>query len=396
MPERRGLRTRNHHRLPHANKRRSIMTLANRRPNDHALRMRLLLNILLVVCVALLARAEDQHLLYLASPDGAQPGGSGNGVLVFDMNDGHKFVRRIEIPSFAEGIRGFCPNAATHRAYYTSTNHLLGCLDLETGKVEWEKHYPTGCDRAAITPDGKKLYVPTGWWAGEGYSEWFVVDAITHEITAHIPLRAKTHNTVMGLDGKYVYCGSEITLSVIRTSDDTVAKTITPIGESGVFPFTVNSAQTLAFVCLGKHVGFDVADLVSGKVLHRVLAGDGNLARRTHGAGLTPDERELWISDQGGKRLYIFDATQMPPKETGHVDLSEEGHGWITFDIAGRYAYCHTPDVIDVKTRKVVATLKDDQGKPVSSSKFFEAVFRDGKVVAVSDQFGVGRAAPRN
>jgi hypothetical protein len=108
---------------------------------------------------------------------------------------------------------------------------------------------------------------------------------ITHEITAHIPLRAKTHNTVMGLDGKYVYCGSEITLSVIRTSDDTVVKTITPIGESGVFPFTVNSAQTLAFVCLGKHVGFDVADLVSGKVLHRVLAGDGNLARRTHGCG---------------------------------------------------------------------------------------------------------------
>jgi hypothetical protein len=81
------------------------------------------------------------------------------------------------------------------------------------------------------------------------------------------------------------------------------------------------------------------------------------------GAGLTPDERELWISDQGGKRLYIFDATQMPPKETGHVDLTEEGHGWITFDIAGRYAYCHTPDVIDVKTRKILATLKDDQGQ---------------------------------
>ena len=33
----------------------------------------------------------------------------------------------------------------------------------------------------------------------------------------------------------------------------------------------------------------------------------------THGAGLTPDETELWISDQKGKKLFIFDATKMPP-----------------------------------------------------------------------------------
>jgi hypothetical protein len=66
-----------------------------------------------------------------------------------------------------------------------------------------------------------------------------------------------------------------------------------------------------------------IADLASGKVIHRVLAGDGNITHRTHGVALTPDEKELWISDQDGKRLYIFDATQMPPRETGHVRISE-------------------------------------------------------------------------
>ena len=275
-----------------------------------------------------LAQAADRHLLYLASPDAAQKGGSGNGVLIFDMEDGHKFVRRIDVPNFAEGIRGFCANAATHRAYYTTTNHLLGCLDLETDQVVWEKRYPTGCDRAAITPDGKKLYVPTGWWTGEGLSEWFVVDAATGEVGKHLPVKKNAHNTVMGLDGKFVYCGFETSLMVVRTADDEVVKTIAPIGESGVFPFTVNGRGTLAFVCLGKHVGFDVADLQSGQVLHRVLAGDGNITHRTHGVALTPDERELWISDQDGKRLYIFDATQMPPRETGHVDLSIGG-AWL-------------------------------------------------------------------
>ncbi len=351
-----------------------------------------LLPFLAMLALAAVVRADEKHLLYLASPDGAQGGGSGAGVLIFDIDDGHKFVRRIDLPVFKEGIRGFCPNAKTHRAYYTTTNHTLGCLDLETDKVVWEKKYPAGCDRAAVTPDGRKIYVPTGWWVGEGASEWFVVDAENGEVTKRLPVRTRSHNTVMGLDGQFVYCGSETTLMVVRTSDDTVVKEIAPIGESGVFPFTVNSAGTLAFVCLGKHVGFDVADLATGKVLHRVFAGDGSLARRTHGAGLTPDEKELWISDQDGKRLYIFDATQMPPKETGHVDLSVAGHGWITFSLDGRHAWSHTPDVIDTKTRQIVGTLKDEHGKPVSSSKFFEAVFRDGKVTAVSDQFGVGRA----
>ncbi len=353
--------------------------------------MKLLVPLVAAFFCSALAQSAERRLLYMATPDGAQKSGTGAAVLIFDIDDGHKFIRRIDAPVFNEGVRGFCPNAATHRAFYSTTNHTLGCLDLETDKVVWEKNYGFGCDRAAVTPDGKKIYVPTGWWVGEGASEWFVVDAETGEITKHIPVNGRSHNTVMGPDGKSVYCGSEITLNTVRTSDDMIVQQITPVGEKGVFPFTVNSRQTLAFVCLGQHVGFDVADLTTGKVLHRVFAGDGSLARRTHGVGLTPDEKEVWISDQGGNRLYIFDTTTMPPRETGHVDLSAGGHGWVTFSLDGQYAWCHTPDVIDAHTRKIVATLKDEKGAPVSSSKFFEADFRDGKVVRVSDQFGVGR-----
>jgi hypothetical protein len=134
-------------------------------------------------------------------------------------------------------------------------------------------------------------------------------------------------------------------------------------------------------------------DLESGKVLHRVFASASKqpIAHRTHGAGLTPDEKELWISDQDGKKLFIFDPSARPPRETGHIDLSAGGHGWITFSLDGRYAWCHTPDVIDVRTRQIVATLKDETGTPISGSKFIEIHFRNGKVVAMGDQFGLGR-----
>lgn len=182
------------------------------------------------------AEPAEKHLLYMATPDGAQPGGSGAGVLIFDIDDGHKFVRRIDLPIFKEGVRGFCPNAKTHRAFYTTTNHTLGCLDLETDKIVWEKKYPAGCDRAAVTPDGRKLYVPTGWWIKGEASGWFVVDAENGDVIKHLPVRNQSHNTVMGLDGRFVYGGYETTLMVVRTSDDTVVKEIAPIGESGVFP----------------------------------------------------------------------------------------------------------------------------------------------------------------
>ena len=42
------------------------------------------------------------------------------------------------------------------------------------------------------------------------------------------------------------------------------------------------------------------------------------------GRGMNPDETELWISDQRGKKLFIFDLTKSPPAPKGHVDLRRE------------------------------------------------------------------------
>ena len=150
-----------------------------------------------------------------------------------------------------------------------------------------------------------------------------------------------------------------------------------------------------------------------GEVLHRVVDDDGRpfgvqafanhagcggdrdihrgVPHRTHGVGLTPDETEVWISDQKGQKLFIFDATTMPPAPKGHVELSQGGHGWVTFSLDGKYAWSHTPDVFDVKTKKLVATLRDETGEPVSGSKFVEVHMRDGKLVGIGNEFGLGR-----
>jgi hypothetical protein len=81
----------------------------------------------------------------------------------------------------------------------------------------------------------------------------------------------------------------------------------------------------------------------------------------------------------------------MPPTPKGQVELSQGGHGWVNFSLDGKYAWSHAPEVFDAKTKKVVATLKDENGRAISGSKYIEVHFRDGKVVEMSNEFGLGR-----
>ena len=356
--------------------------------------MRILTLMIISFClsVASLSFAETKRYLYISTPDGAQSEGrSGVGILVFDIDDGHQFVKRIDVPIFAEGLRGFTGSAKTHCVYFSTTNRRLGCFDLEEERIVWEKTYNAGCDRSSITPDGRKIYVPTGWWYAGEDSGFLVVNAEDGELLKRIEVGPQAHNSITSLDGRFAYLGTRTMLTVFDTSNDGVVRQIKDVGERGVFPFTVDSRNRIAYVCLGAHVGFDVVDLHTGEALHRVFAGAEPIAHRTHGVGLTPDEEELWISDQEGRKLFIFDATKMPALPTGHVELSDGGHGWVCFSLDGRYAWCHTPDVFDAKTKQRVATLRDENGKPVSSSKFIEVHFRDGKVVEVGNEFGLGR-----
>ena len=81
----------------------------------------------------------------------------------------------------------------------------------------------------------------------------------------------------------------------------------------------------------------------------------------------------------------------MPPREMGHVNLSMGGHGWVTFSLDGKYAYSHAPDIFDARTKKRVGVFRDENGRPFASSKFIEVHFRDGKVVTMGNEFGLGR-----
>jgi len=344
------------------------------------------------------AAENEQHLLYVAEPgirDYLEDGG--HGVIVYDIDQGHKLLRRIPTAGLnpngkPANVKGVCASADTHRLY-VSTLQKLECIDLLTDKQLWEKSYQYGCDRMAISPDGKIIYQPTL----EG-PQWHVIDAISGNVLATIEPRSKSHNTIYGPNGKEAYLAGlgSPELTVSDTSKMNADHTVGPFGNM-IRPFTINSAQTLVFVNVNDLLGFEVGDLKTGKFLHRVEVQGfkkGPTKRHgcpSHGIGLTPDEKELWVCDAHNSRMHIFDMSVMPPKQTMSIALRDQP-GWITFSIDGRYAYPSTGDIIDVKSHKIVGGLADENGQPVQSEKLLEIDFADGKPIRTGDQFGMGAA----
>jgi DNA-binding beta-propeller fold protein YncE len=320
----------------------------------------------------------------------------GHGLLVFDIDRDHRFVKRLATAGLDDNgqplnVKGICASAATGRVYITTTRHLQ-CLDLVSEKLLWEKKYEGGCDRMAISPDGKLIYLPSL----EG-PHWHVVDAASGDVVTKVVPNSGAHNTVYGLDGNRCYLGGlkSPLLFVADTNTHALVKEVGPFGGS-VRPFTVNGSQTLAFVSVNGLLGFEIGDLQTGKLLHRVeVQGfkQGPVKRHgcpSHGVGLTPDEKQVWVCDAANERLHVFDATVMPPKQLESIKLREQP-GWVTFSLDGKLAYPSTGDVIDVATRKIVTGLTDEAGRQVHSEKMVEIHFQDGKPVRNGDQFGVGR-----
>ena len=224
----------------------------------------------------------------------------GAGILVFDIDNGHKFVKRIATTASTvakpRNIKGVVASAATRKLHFTTPESLY-CVDLVTEKTEWGKELPQGCDRLAATPDGKTLFVPSF-----EKDIWNVVDAASGNVITDIETKSGSHNTICGLDGRAVYLAG-LKSPLLSVADTKTHKVIDKVGPfaAAIRPFTVNGAQTLCFVNVNELLGFEVGDLKTGKKLHRVEVPGfkkGPVKRHgcpSHGIGLTPDEKELWV-----------------------------------------------------------------------------------------------------
>lgn len=341
---------------------------------------------------------EKTNLLYVATPgvrNYLEYGG--HGLLVFDIDREHKFVKRIPLGGLDEqgkpmNVKGVCANAHTDRIY-VSTIKSLQCIDLKSEKLLWERTYPGGCDRMSMTPDGKFIYLPSL----EG-PHWHIVDADSGDIIAKLEPNSGAHNTVVGLDGKWAYLAGlkSPVLSIVEHAQQSSTRGCGPFAHS-IRPFTINGDQSKCYVCINELLGFEVGDLRTGKKLWRLEVqgfSKGPVKRHgcpSHGIGLTPDEREVWVVDAFNQKLHVFDNRIEPPKQLTSISLRDEP-GWITFSLDGRWAYPSTGEVVDVATRTIIYQLTDESGNKVQSEKMIQIAAIRGDVIETGDQFGLGRS----
>jgi DNA-binding beta-propeller fold protein YncE len=337
-----------------------------------------------------------KRYLYVATP-GIRDylGFGGHGILVFDMDNNHRFVKRIKTSGFhpdktPSNVKGVAVSLPLN-SIYVSTLESLQRIDLSTEKIIWEKNFEGGCDRMSISPDGKTMYLPS-----LENNFWNVVDCNTGEIIKKISEFTRSHNTLYGPSGNYVYLGDlrNPWLYMANTKTNTIEDKIGPFGNY-VRPFTINSNETIAYVTVDTLLGFEVGDIKTKKKLARVVVEGWNMGpvRRhgnpSHGIALTPDEKELWVCDGYNMRLHVFSAVA-PYQQLTTIPL-QDMPGWITFSMDGRYAYPSSGEVIDTKTRKILLTLEDEFHNNVASEKMIEIHFDGKKPVKIGDQFGIGR-----
>ena len=343
------------------------------------------------------AAAGNKRLLYVASPgirNYVEFGGVG--ILVFDIDAGYKFVKRVptwEVPAgqAAENVKGVAANARTARIY-VSTPKRIAAFDLLSEKKVWDREFEGGCDRMALSPDGRTMYVPSF----EG-PHWLVLNALTGDILKKIVVNSGAHNTLYSLDGQHAYLAGlkSPLLRVTNTETHEVAREIGPFSNV-IRPFTINRAQTLCYVNINGLLGFEIGDMKTGKMVQRVeVEGvrQGPVKRHgcpAHGIGLTPDEKEIWLCDGHNEMIHIFDNTVMPPKQIKSIKLREQP-GWVTFSLDGKHAWPSTGEIIEVKSKRIIAALSDETGRQVHSEKIVQIDFAGGKPVRAGDQFGLGR-----
>jgi DNA-binding beta-propeller fold protein YncE len=321
----------------------------------------------------------------------------GHGLLVYDIDQEHRLVRRIPTRGLLpdgrpDNVKGIDASLA-HQSIYITTIHSIQCISLRTDSIRWEIALPKGCDRLSISQDGHHIFLPSF-----EKDLWYIMEAEHGKLLDSVRPDIKAHNTISSPDGTEVYLQglSSRYILVMDAKNYQIKRKIGPFSNIAR-PFTVNGNQTRLYTNVNDLLGFEAADLTTGEVLYSVTVDQyqkGPIKRHgcpSHGIALNPEESEIWIADAFNQKLHVFPlAHDAKPNQSTAISLRDQP-GWISFSKNGQYAYPSTGEVIDARTKQIVYSLQDEKGEPVHSEKMMEISFLRGQAVDMADQFAMGR-----
>src|SRR5687767_11170133 len=256
------------------------------------------------------------------------------------------------------------------RFYFSSeaeqTLHVVDAKTLQTIKKIPLTARP---NNISISRDGRRVYV--GIVSAPGAVD--VIDTATQERVKSIPTKGGIHNVYVTPDRRYVVAGS-IAGRVMTVIDQKTEEPVWTLFEEGVRPmaFETNADGTTKriFVQLSNLHGFAVVDFAARKEVARVELPNDIPAEKvdkgpfnaspSHGLGVAPDGRTLWVTSRPNARVYAYslpDLTLLGFEELGGRP------DWVTFTPDSRQVYISTENtnstvVVDVAARKEITRIK--------------------------------------
>ena len=301
---------------------------------------------------------------------------AGDSVHVIDPAT-NKVVQVIKGVESAHGVT-FSPDGAR---VYISNEHdsTLDVLDRKTGAVIKQIPLSSRPNNIAITKDGKRIVVAIA----REPAALDIIDTVALTRTKSIPMNGRLHNTYITPDGKYAVSGSVRSefLNVVDLQTEQVAWEIKMKG--GVRPMTIETnpdgSTKRIFAQHSDLNGFSVVDFAERKEIARVTlpvqpvdyAPDHRQSSPSHGIGVAPDGKTLWVTSIPANAVFIY---SLPDIELlGNVALPLkriEGRdkpvpavpNWVTFTPDSKLIYISNAaamsvTAIDMNTRKVAAVI---------------------------------------
>jgi len=256
------------------------------------------------------------------------------------------------------------------RLYFSSegeqTLHVVDTKTLQTLKKIPLTGRP---NNISISKDGRRVYV--GIVSAPGAVD--VIDTATTERVKSIPTKGGIHNVYVTPDGRYVVAGS-IAGRLMTVIDQKSEEPVWTLFEVGVRPmaFETNAdgSTKRIFVQLSDFHGFAVVDFAQRKEVSRVELPNDIPAEKvdkgpfnaspSHGLGVAPDGRTLWVTSRPNARVYAYSLPDI--KLLGAVDLGGRPD-WVTFTPDSRQVYISTENTnsvvaLDVAARKEITKIK--------------------------------------
>jgi 6-phosphogluconolactonase (cycloisomerase 2 family) len=323
-------------------------------------------------------------------------------ISVYDIDRGHRLVKRISTVPNVDDVTGVAVNTATGKLYVAYRTHsadgMIYCLSLYQDVVLWNKAIKPGVDRLSIHPNGRLLYVPTSEYGSADFIN--VLDAESGEVVRQVYFSNRSHDSQFPLSGplfqetkatdgsgNYLYMIDPITYAVSRIGP--YSGMLGPYAVDSVSRYVVNNVYGVS--------GMQVADIKTGQIVSAIIPHHppkqfGSI----HVIGWTPDESEVWENGSyGDPHVYIWNMSNpMVPKLEQQLNLSNKNPAhWLTFNLKGDYAYIspekngeYGTEIFNARTRRSVGLIG-------SSEDMVEIDFTDGVITRAGDQFGIGRAA---